>query len=286
MPSSQHQNSDEPSGLLRTLLAAFSVVLFGLFLSRFKTPRNNPTETNSGTIYPQDNAKPKERLGVSQASVAAQTPPTPTQQYYPDRRKDNTPKWKKRIEISAVIIAGVLMVANIFVTIGTWKAANAAKHAAESAERQRISFENSQRGQLTIENFHYGFGDANVHFELWNRGNSSIKEIGESGPTGFGFEWVTFGDGGMADLLRKWQVHAKPNWRGFSLPPGEHQSFDVPTLSVAERRSHRPPEEIALFFGRIYTGIDIFGHEQSAVICIQSLKGGYARCLSNPEQQK
>jgi hypothetical protein len=169
-------------------------------------------------------------------------------------------------------------------TKATEKAANAAMDAAQSAERQRISFENSQRGQLAIEDFSYALGDSHVHYELWNRGNSLIKEIGENGPTGFGFEWVTFGDGGMASLLKKWQTMAKSNWRGFSLPAGEHRPFDVPAPTAAERRNHQPPEEIALFFGTIYTGIDIFGHDQSAVICIQSFKGGYARCLSNPGQ--
>ena len=243
-----------------------------------------PIEDDSKTVHPQDNTRPESRLRQSDPASTSQIPPTITQHYQPDRRKDNTPPWKKRGEIAAIGIAGGLLIVNIFAMCATRKAANAAKDAAQSAERQRISFENSQRGQLAIENFSYAFGDSHVHYELWNRGNSLIKEIGENGPTGFGFEWVTFGDGGMANLLKKWQTMAKSNWRGFSLPAGEHRPFEVPAPTTAERRNHQPPEEIALFFGRIYTGIDIFGHEQSAVICIQSFKGGYARCLSNPEQ--
>jgi hypothetical protein len=166
------------------------------------------------------------------------------------------------------------------------ESADAAKDAGQSAKRQVISFENSQRGQLAIENFSYVSDDSHVHYELWNHGNSIIRDIGERGPTGIGFEWVTFGEIGMANLIKKWRPMVTSDWRGYSIPAGQHRDYDVPAPTTSERRTHisSGPSQDMLFFGRIYTGIDIFGDEQSAVICVQSFKGGFTRCRLNPEQ--
>jgi hypothetical protein len=151
MPSSSSQNPDEPSGLLKILASVFSGVLFGLFLSKLDTP----TENDRKSVHPQNNPRPETPLGPLQIPVAPQVPPAPTKQYYPDRRKDDTQRWKKNTEIVAVGIAGGLLVANIFVTVGTWKAAKAAKHAANTADAtlksSQQSFETDQRPYVVTD---------------------------------------------------------------------------------------------------------------------------------------
>lgn len=143
MTSSPPQNSDEQSGLLKILASVFFGVLFGLFLSKLDTP----TEDDGGSVHPKNNPGPETTLGRLQIPVTPQAPPPATMHYYPDRQKDNTPRWKKRTEIVAVCIAGGLLIVNIFVTVGTWKAANAAKDTNESAEK---SFRISNRAYVTV----------------------------------------------------------------------------------------------------------------------------------------
>lgn len=145
-PSSTSQNSPEPSGLLRILWAAFSGVLFGVFLSKLKPPAKGSSES----IHPQNNSDPEKSLSPRTPLPIPPVPPTPTEHYQPDRRKDNTPKWKVWTEIAAVGIAGALLVANIFVTVGTWKAAIAAKSAAETAAKQ---LELTDRPWVTVDMF-------------------------------------------------------------------------------------------------------------------------------------
>jgi hypothetical protein len=102
MPSSPSQNPDEQPGLLKILASVFSGVLFGWFFSKLDTPAKD----NGEPIHPKDNPRPETSLGALQIPVTPQIPPTPAQHYQPDRRKDNTPRWKKWTEIVAVSIAG------------------------------------------------------------------------------------------------------------------------------------------------------------------------------------
>jgi hypothetical protein len=143
MPSSPSQNPDEPSGLLTILVSVFSGFLFGLFFSKLDTPAKD----NGESVHPKNNPRPETTLGQLQVPAAPQIPPTPTKQYYPDRRKDNTPRWKKWTEIVAVGIAGGLLIANGFVTVGTWKAAKATKDSVDLA-RKNAHFD--QRAWLGI----------------------------------------------------------------------------------------------------------------------------------------
>ena len=136
-PSSQPQNSPEPSGLLQTLAAAFSGVLFGWFLSKIAAPSDAPSENDRESVEPQYKPRPDENLGRGQAQPVSPIPPSPRQQYQPNRGKDDAPQWKKKTEIAAVCIAGGLLIANIFVTWGTWKAANAAADA-NNANREAL----------------------------------------------------------------------------------------------------------------------------------------------------
>jgi hypothetical protein len=120
--SSSSQNSPEPRGLLYILLSAFAF-LTGWSLAQLRTPNDDGSET----IHPQHGTAPKDRLSRFDSMTAAQTPPTPTQPYQPDRRKDNTPPWKKRAEIAAIAVAIGLLAINIFLWRSTRDAAKAAK---------------------------------------------------------------------------------------------------------------------------------------------------------------
>src|SRR5208283_756059 len=123
MPSSPSRNSDEPPGLLKILGAVFSGVLFGVFLSKFKTP----TKDDDETVHPKDSSRPETTLSPSQVAITPQIPPSPTQHRYPDRRKDNTPPWRKRAEIAAIVIAFGLLIVNCVVSYASWKTARVAE---------------------------------------------------------------------------------------------------------------------------------------------------------------
>jgi hypothetical protein len=177
MPSSPPQNSDEPSGLLRTLAAAFSGVLFGVFLSKLKAPSDNPTEGYSESVHPKDNSRPETALGSLQIPITTQVPPSPAEHYHPDRRKDNTPRWKKWTEIIAVGIAGGLLIANGFVTVGTWKAAKATKASVDLA-RKNAHFD--QRAWLGISygTYKYAVNEPfGVTFEVADTGKTPARNV-------------------------------------------------------------------------------------------------------------
>src|SRR5256885_12925407 len=74
MPSSSSQNPPEPRGLLHTLAAVFSGVLFGLFLSKFKTP---PQQSMKGTT-PSTETDDKNNSGQNFPPLPMQAPPTPS----------------------------------------------------------------------------------------------------------------------------------------------------------------------------------------------------------------
>jgi len=75
-------------------------------------------------------------------------PPTTSQYHGPDRRKDNTPKWKKKAEIIALVTAILLLLVNGFIGGANWRSANAAKNAVE----QNINaFRIDERAWVTIE---------------------------------------------------------------------------------------------------------------------------------------
>jgi hypothetical protein len=82
---------------------------------------------SSETIRPRDK---EDRLSRSNFIVA----PASRQQFQPDRRKDNTPHWKKRAEIAAMIIALGLLIVNIFQMSATQRAADSAEKSAKVAD--------------------------------------------------------------------------------------------------------------------------------------------------------
>jgi len=129
-PSSSSQNSSEPRGLLYILLSAFAF-FSGWLLSKSRTPN----EAGSETVSPQDYTREgsgRRQIGLP---IVAQSAPTPIRANQADRRTDDTPRWKKIAEWSIAAATVGLLIINIFLWWSTQKAANAAKSAAETAEK-------------------------------------------------------------------------------------------------------------------------------------------------------
>lgn len=118
-----------PSGLLRTLAAVFSGVLFGLFLSKSRAPYEDRTES----VHPQDTAD--EETYNAPPIVGSNSPPSPAPEDNSKGNANNTPTWKKWVEIS--IAAGTLglLGVNILLWHSTRKAADAAASAANTAQK-------------------------------------------------------------------------------------------------------------------------------------------------------
>jgi hypothetical protein len=137
MSSSQHQNSDEPSGLLRTVVAVFSGVLFGVFLSKLRTPIKK-----SGKSEPPQEYTGEERSDRPfQPPIVTKIAPAPPQQNEANGTKDDTPPWKKIAERSIAVATVGLLVINIFVFCATKKAADAARDSANTAGESLHSVE-------------------------------------------------------------------------------------------------------------------------------------------------
>lgn len=168
MSSSSSQKPEESRRPLDILFSIFSGVLIGLFLSKLNTPANEPTEGNSTTIHPENEAEPKTPLVP---------PPASANHYYPNRCQDNTPPWKKRTEIAAVCIAGLLLIANIFVTVGTWKAANAAKDAAEASEGQLRPWLDAEVTGIKVIFDTEGNASVEVTMKVVNVGHSPATDV-------------------------------------------------------------------------------------------------------------
>jgi len=171
------QDSQEPSGLLRTLASVFSGVLFGLLLSKLNTPSGGPTQNNCTTIDPENDAKPKAPLSSLQVPITSRVPPIPTERYQPDRRKDNTQKWKKRTEIAGVITALVLLIVNIFTTLGTWKAANGAKEAADVAVGQLRPWLDVDITRMEVAFDAVGSASVQIEIKVLNDGHSPATDV-------------------------------------------------------------------------------------------------------------
>jgi hypothetical protein len=107
MPSSRHQNSDGPSSLLHTLVAVFSGVLFGLFLSKFKTPPHQ----SINSIAPNADSEDENNKPRNLPPLQSQIPPSPTNAENTCKCcHHKTPWWKIALEIGvfAATVAAVV----------------------------------------------------------------------------------------------------------------------------------------------------------------------------------
>jgi hypothetical protein len=225
------------------------------FLSKLRTPTQDINEP----ISPQDDTTPKHP--EREPTVGSDIPPAPTQHYQPDRRKDNTPKWKKWTEIIAVGVGVGLLGINILLWCSTKKAADAAKSAAETGARQLEAFEAAQAAHLVIESFSIQRTDGiwKKRFSVVNRGQSVADR-------------VTIYEGGGEGINQKFDPsgdpfqRANPNWKnietnmfmsrdngldlvGFSLSANDKRDFEQilssqdsaiqPEIMIGKRYSDR-----------------------------------------------
>jgi len=178
VPSSPSQNSLWPLTLLGTLLFAF--------WSSKKSGQIN--QANSKPVHVDDSTNIKGNAAPRKSPVIAKIPPTPTQYVGPDRRKDDTPPWKEKLEIAAFCGGLALLVVNIGLFIvnvhqsrSTEKAATAAETASETARKQ---LEKSERPWLKVSFFvqqpGITFKDGGMQLNITPR----IENIGHSVATG------------------------------------------------------------------------------------------------------
>lgn len=108
MPSSPSQNSGEQPGLLKILGAVFSGVLFGLFLSKLKTPAQQSIES----ISPKTKTSDKKDSAYDLSSFSTQIPPSPPTTENPCKCcHHKTPWWKIVLEIGTFVAAVGALVA-------------------------------------------------------------------------------------------------------------------------------------------------------------------------------
>jgi len=110
MSSLPSQNSEEQPGLLKTLAAVFSGVLFGLFLSKLRAP----IQENRKSVSPQEYTGEERSSRPFQSPIVAEIAPAPPHQSEANGRKNDTPLWKKVLEWGALGVAIGLLVVNIF----------------------------------------------------------------------------------------------------------------------------------------------------------------------------
>lgn len=103
MQSLRSQDDSEPRGLLRVLAYAFSGALFGLFLSKLKTPQQQAVRGMS----PNKETPEERKHGPALPSFTSQIPTPPTDPQYPfERCHYSTPWWKVTLEILMVAFTG------------------------------------------------------------------------------------------------------------------------------------------------------------------------------------
>jgi hypothetical protein len=151
MPSSSDQNSPEPSGLLRILASVFSGVLVGLFLSKLKTPIQEPRET----VHTQHNTAEQGRTGqnVSDSPVRVMIDsPIPTQP--PSEKQQVKERWKERRENLKLIADGatalfafLLLVVTARYVLYTYKMWEEMQRQTHTAQQQ---FEAAERPWIKI----------------------------------------------------------------------------------------------------------------------------------------
>jgi len=114
-PSSPSQNSGQPPGLLRTLFAAFSGVLFGLFLSKLKTPQQQSANSISPKEKSDDENDDRDKL----SPFAAQIPPNKANSENACKCcHHKTPWWKITLEIGMLLATtGAFIAAAIYASV-------------------------------------------------------------------------------------------------------------------------------------------------------------------------
>jgi hypothetical protein len=172
--SSPSQNSPEPRSLLYILASAFLGVLFGLFLSKFRAPYEDRTES----IRPQDT--PNEETCNAPRIIASDSPPTPTHEENPNGSTDKTPMWKKWVEIGVAVGTLGLLGVNILLWHSTKKTADAADQSAKAASRQLEMIDRPWLKEIVRPNADFLYNDGGFSWAI----NVQLQNVGHSVATG------------------------------------------------------------------------------------------------------
>jgi hypothetical protein len=115
MPSTPSQNPDNSSGLLKTLGAVFSGVLFGLFLSKLKSP----TQQSVGSVSSNTDSDSETNRGNVLPSVPTQTLPSPPNPGNPCQCcHHRIPRWKIALDVGMFLATvGAFIAAAIYAGI-------------------------------------------------------------------------------------------------------------------------------------------------------------------------
>jgi hypothetical protein len=113
--------------------------------------------------YAPDTASHTNRDAPRQSAIVANVPPSPTESNEASQRHEHvTPGWKIAIEFAAIAVAFGLLVANIFQTRATQKAADSAKSAADTARASLVSVQRAFVTFSTAINY-FGNVDPRTH---------------------------------------------------------------------------------------------------------------------------
>src|SRR6202795_3873927 len=110
MPSSPPQNPDEPSGLLRTLVAAFWGVFFALFLSRWRAPNQESVTSDTKQDDTNETGCRRQDIPTSPIRVAVDSfPPSDTPPEEKDAKRRIKKRWKYFGAVIKVLTVGLLI---------------------------------------------------------------------------------------------------------------------------------------------------------------------------------
>jgi len=263
----------------------FSVLLCSPMLpSEIPDPTHNPSES----VAPEDTTKTERNLAPGQPLIVPQIPPTPPKSPQPHQQgSDNTPPWKKYLEMVAVIIAFGLLVVNVLQMCATKKAADAATSAAKTAAKQFKDLETQASARLVFQNFKWEDSPSKtiVSFDLLNAGNSVAAEIGEHSQSGEGPG--LFGTNTASrEIQANMSIPVEPNPAGMNLDKGQSKSikFEV------ENRFNMRKNKIGWYGFVNIAYLTIFGNTQT-VCGVARFEPKFALfrlepCPSNPAKQK
>lgn len=233
MPPSRSQSSWWPLALLGTLV-------FALFVPR------NQNKNATQTVHPQKT--PNHKREQVDSAIAANVPPAIAECKYPYRSKDETPIWKKAVEITLAVSTAGLLLVNIFLWLSTDKSANTAHDALVLSQRPWVH-EKSFRITKPLEFNANGDASMEIAGILENDGNSPALQARSNSflsiltMTKMENEEITEKQEALCDPLRSQtrQLLDMSIFRGDDAPVGEGVSLSSKEIRVAtEARSAGP----------------------------------------------
>jgi len=102
---------------------------------------DGPEQDSRESVGPEQTPGPEGNFTAGQPAVVPHIPPAPANSPQAQNAgQDNTPPWKKRLEVIAAIIGAGLLIVNIFQMRATQQAVDVSREALESVQRAFITF--------------------------------------------------------------------------------------------------------------------------------------------------